>query len=424
MLGACPSPSPPVLSPNEYNTLNRPPLSHTALAILLAALAMLGPFSVDTYLPAFPQIQASLHASELEVQQTLTSYMFAFSVMTLWHGAFSDSFGRRNIILVCLAVFAVASLGCAASHTVHYLWAFRILQGLSSGAGTVIGRAIIRDLHNDAHATRLLSLVTMIFAIGPGIAPILGGWIVKWFDWRSIFLFLFAYTVVLLWCCYRFLDESLPPDQRQEFHPRVLYDSYKRILKSVPFLLKAGILALNFSGMFLYVSAAPAIITKHLKLGPEQFGWQFVPMVLGIFLGSLFVNRLAGRWSVARQIALGFAVSMMAALFNVLYHALAAPALPWTVLPLFFYSFGISVVSPGATLLLLDLFPQLRGTVASCQSCAISALAAVTAGVLAPLLSGSMLALATGQLGFLTLGLLCWVWVFQRRKNERHAAGH
>ncbi len=387
------------------------------MAALLAGLAMLGPFSIDTYLPAFPQIQSSLQASELEVQQTLTAYLIAFSVMTLWHGAFSDAFGRRNIILICLAIFAIASLGCAASHSVHYLWAFRVLQGLSSGAGTVIGRAIIRDLHNDEHATRLLSLVTMIFAIGPGIAPILGGWIVKWFDWRSIFLFLFAYTVVLLWVCYRYLAESLPPDQRQEFHPRVLYASYKSILQSVPFLLKAGVLALNFSGMFLYVAAAPAIITRHLQLGPEQFGWQFVPMVLGIFLGSLFVNRLAGRWSVARQIYLGFVVAMVASIINVLYHAIAAPALPWTVLPLFFYAFGISVVSPGATLLLLDLFPQLRGTVASCQSCAISAMAGVTAGVLAPLLSGSVLLLASGQLGFLLLGLLCWILAYRRKQH-------
>jgi DHA1 family bicyclomycin/chloramphenicol resistance-like MFS transporter len=388
------------------------------LAILLAALAMLAPFSIDTYLPAFPQIQASLHASELEVQQTLTAYMIAFSVMTLWHGAFSDAFGRRNIILVCLAIFAIASLGCAASHSVQYLWAFRVLQGLSSGAGTVIGRAIIRDLHSDAHATRLLSLVTMIFSIGPGIAPIMGGWIVKWFDWRAIFLFLFGYTVILLWCCHRFLAESLPHGQRNEFHPRVLFDSYKSILRSVPFLLKAGIIAFNFSGMFLFISAAPAVVTKHLHMGPEQFGWQFIPMVAGIFLGSLFVNRLAGRWPVARQIALGFTISLAAALFNLLYHASFAAALPWTILPLFCYTFGTSIIAPGATLLLLDLFPALRGTVASCQSCAVSALAAVTAGVLAPLLSGKMVWLAAGQLGFVTLGLLCWMMVLRRRKSQ------
>src|SRR3954471_20281157 len=150
-----------------------------ALALLLAALAMLGPFSVDTYLPAFPNIEATLDATPIEVQQTLTAYMFAFAFMMLWHGALSDAYGRRNVILVALCVFAVASLGCAAAHSIEYLWAFRMLQGVSAGAGVVIGRAIIRDLYADSRATRLLSLVTMIFSIAPAIAPILGGWIVK-----------------------------------------------------------------------------------------------------------------------------------------------------------------------------------------------------------------------------------------------------
>src|SRR5690606_10305755 len=122
------------------------------LALMLAALAMLGPFSIDTYLPAFPDIEATLHATPIEVQQTLTAYMLAFSVMILWHGALSDAFGRRNIILVSLAVFAVATLGCAASHSIEYLWAFRVLQGVSAGAGIVVGRAIIRDIYADVEA--------------------------------------------------------------------------------------------------------------------------------------------------------------------------------------------------------------------------------------------------------------------------------
>ncbi|HTN64621.1 MAG TPA: Bcr/CflA family efflux MFS transporter, partial [Burkholderiaceae bacterium] len=216
------------------------------LALILAGLAMLGPFAVDTYLPAFPNIQAALHASPLEVQQTLTAYMFSFAVMILWHGALSDAFGRRNIILGSLALFALATLGCAASHSVGYLWAFRMLQGISAGAGVVIGRAIIRDLYADAAASRLLSLVTMIFSIAPAIAPILGGWIVKLFDWRSIFLFLFAYTVLLLWICYKRLPESLPLDQRQAFNVEFLVRSYSRIFRSPLFHLKAGTVAFNF----------------------------------------------------------------------------------------------------------------------------------------------------------------------------------
>ncbi|MBI1771811.1 MAG: MFS transporter, partial [Burkholderiales bacterium] len=225
-------------------------INNAGLATLLAALAMLGPFSIDTYLPAFPNIQATLNASALEVQQTLTAYMLSFAVMTLWHGALSDAFGRRNVILVALAVFAV-------------VWGFRILQGVSAGAGMVVGRAIIRDLYAGAPAERLLSLVTMIFSIAPAIAPIRGGWVVSFLGWRAIFLLLFGYTVALWWASYKYLPESLPMDKRQPFSAEFLWTSYKKVFKSPLFHLKAGTIAFNFAGLFLYVSAAPAFITQH-----------------------------------------------------------------------------------------------------------------------------------------------------------------
>jgi DHA1 family bicyclomycin/chloramphenicol resistance-like MFS transporter len=385
-----------------------PPENSAALALMLAALAMLGPFSIDTYLPAFPNIQSSLHASPIQVQQTLTAYMAAFAVMILWHGALSDAFGRRNIIVGSLAVFSVATLGCAASHSVEYLWAFRVLQGVSAGAGVVIGRAIIRDLYAGAAAERLLSMVTMIFSIAPAIAPILGGWIVKLLDWRSIFLFLFAYTVLLLWYCYKRLPETLPPERRQPFNPHFLAQSYKQIFRSPLFHLKAGTVAFNFAGLFLYVSAAPAFITQHLGMGPDQFGWMFIPSVSGIFFGALAANRLAGKIAVGRQVTIGFWFLIGAGTFNVIYHAFLPPSLPWSVAPLFFYTFGMSLVAPGVTLLVLDLFPHIRGTVASCQSFTMTMLGAVVAGVIAPFLDRSVLSLAAGQLAFTLTALAFW----------------
>lgn len=379
------------------------------MAVMLAALAMLGPFSVDTYLPAFPSIEQSLQATPLEVQQSLTAYMFSFAVMILWHGALSDAFGRRNIILGSLAVFAIASLGCAAVHSIEYLWAFRMLQGVSAGAGVVIGRAIIRDLHGGAAATRLLSMVTMIFSLAPAIAPILGGWIVKLLDWRSVFLFLFIYAVLLLWYCYKRLPETLPPENRQAFNVDFLMSSYGQVLRSRLFYLKAGTIAFNFAGLFLYVAAAPVFITKHLGLGPDGFGWQFVPAVGGIFLGALTANRLAGKMPVGRQMSIGFILLVGASAFNVLYHSLYAPAIPWSVIPLFFYTWGMSVVTPGMTLLVLDLFPEIRGVVASCQSFVQTMLGAIVAGLVAPALSHTVLSLAMGQLGFALIGMMLWL---------------
>src|SRR5688572_25828388 len=295
------------------------------LALMLAALAMLGPFSVDTYLPAFPDIQRSLGANLVEVQQTLTAYMLSFALMTLWHGALADAFGRRNIILGALFVFAIASLGCAAAHRVEYLWAFRVLQGISAGAGVVIGRAIIRDIYSGAEAARLLSLVTMIFSIAPAIAPILGGWIVKLTDWRTIFLFLCAFSILLLWQSFLRLPETLPANRRTQFSPKGLAASYWKVFTSLVFQMKAGALAFNFAGLFLYIAAAPVFLTRHLGLGPEQFAWQFVPTVAGIFFGALVANRLAGRIPMSRHIAIGFGFLVGGSAANVLYHLAFAP---------------------------------------------------------------------------------------------------
>ena len=386
-----------------------PTPTNALLAVMLAGLAMLGPFSVDTYLPAFPDIERTLGADLIAVQQTLTAYMLSFAIMILWHGALSDAFGRRNIVLVSLAVFAIGSLGCAASHSIEYLWAFRVLQGVSAGAGVVIGRAIIRDLYADAAAARLLSLVTMIFSIAPALAPIMGGWIVKYSNWRAIFLALFCYTVVLLFYCYKRLPETLPKSRRTPFNPAFLFNSYLQIFKSPAFQLKAGAIAFNFAGLFLYVAAAPVFITRHLGLGPDQFAWQFVPAVAGIFLGALTANRFAGRISIPVIMAIGYILLIGAGTANVAYHVYFPPAIPWSVIPLFFYTLGMSLVAPVLTLLVMDLFPEIRGTVASCQSFTQTMLGAVFAGIVAPFLVHSVLWLALGQLACAVVGLFLWL---------------
>ncbi len=379
-----------------------------ALALLLAALAMIGPFSVDTYLPAFPVIGESLAASPMQVQQTLTAYMASFAIMTLWHGALSDSFGRRSIILISLAIYAVASIGCAAVHRIEYLWVFRVLQGLSAGAGVVIGRAIIRDLYSGTEAERMMSLVTMIFSVSPAIAPIVGGWIVSVSVWRSIFLMLFVFALLMLWLCWRRLPESLSAQCRQPFHPSALWSNYWQIFSSRMFQLKAAAIACNFSGLFLYVASAPVLVTQHLGLGPAQFGWLFVPAVAGIFLGALAANRMAGRASTRAQIVTGFGFLLVSTSLNVVYHLLQPPALPWTVAPLFFYTIGMSMVAPGLTLLVLDLFPHIRGTVASCQSFTMTMLSALVGGIVSPWLSASVLSLALGQWVLVFTGFVLW----------------
>jgi len=248
----------------------------------------------------------------------------------------------------------------------------------------------------------------MIFSIAPAIAPILGGWIVGFSTWRSIFLLLFGYTALLFVACYKFLPESLPCEKRQEFSPEFLWNSYLKVFKSPLFHLKAGTIAFNFGGLFLYISSAPVFITQHLKLHADQFGWQFVPSVVGIFLGALAANRLAGKMTVWKQVSIGFCFLMSASLFNVAFNFFSTPILFWSVMPLFFYTFGMSLVAPGVTLQVLDLFPTIRGIVASCQSATVTLLGAVIAGIVAPALDHSALSLALGQLGCAVIAAILW----------------
>jgi DHA1 family bicyclomycin/chloramphenicol resistance-like MFS transporter len=168
-----------------------------ALAVLLAVLGMLGPFSIDTYLPAFSGIARTLDATPVQMQQTLSAYLFGFAFMSLFHGALSDSLGRRPVVLWGLAAFTLASLGCALSQSIGQLIFFRAMQGLSTGAGIVVARAVVRDMFAPSQAQRMMSQITIFFGIAPAVAPLIGGWLYVHLSWHSIFWFLTAVGVAL-----------------------------------------------------------------------------------------------------------------------------------------------------------------------------------------------------------------------------------
>src|SRR5881409_1042196 len=179
------------------------------LAALLACLGMLGPFSIDTYLPAFAGIAQSIDATPVQMQQTLSAYLFGFALMNLFHGALSDSFGRRPVVLWGIALFTLASAGCALSQNIGALVFFRAVQGMSAGAGIVVSRAVIRDMFPPADAQRVMSHVTIYFGVAPAVAPMVGGFLFVNVGWHSIFWFLTVVGVVLWTANYRLLPETL-----------------------------------------------------------------------------------------------------------------------------------------------------------------------------------------------------------------------
>ncbi len=391
------------------------------LAAILAGLATLGPFSIDTYMPSFPSMGRTFDATTLQMQQTLSAYLIPFAGMMLFHGALADSFGRRPVILVGLVIFAFASIGCALSQSLPQMLVFRALQGMSAGTGMVAGRAMIRDLYAGHQAQRVMSMVTMIFGLAPAVAPIMGGWFEVWFGWRSIFVFLTLFAVLLYAGCLVGLKESLAASERQPFSPRPLMLSYLKLLGSWRFGLLSSAIAFNFAGFFLYIASAPAVIYRLLGLDANQFAWLFVPSITGVVCGAFLSGRLAGKLSPRHTVHCGYTVMFGAALFNLAYHAVLPPALPWTVLPVMVYTIGMALAMPSITLLVLDLFPQNRGLAASLQGAQHSFFAGLTAGLLSPQVSGTGLGLAGGMAALLASGFACWfVYTRVTRRGEPH----
>lgn len=376
------------------------------LALLLASLAALAPFSIDTYLPSFPEIGLALKATPLEVQQTLSFYLLAYAAMALWHGAISDALGRRRVILWTLTIYALVSLCCAFVTRIEQLWALRIAQGLVAGAGAVVGRAVVRDLFDGPPAQRLMSHVSMTFAIAPAIAPVIGGWLHTGYGWRSIFYFLVLIALVLWFACWRWLPETLPPHKRQSLHPGYLASTYWRVLTSPKFLAISLAGALNFAGFFVYVLSAPVFVLQHLGLSETEFLWLFGPAMGGLMFGSWISSRLAGVLASRSTVVRAYLLMGLAATANIGISAFLAPGLPWSVIPLFFYTVGMALAMPTLTIAGLDLFPLQRGLASSCQTFLHTAASAIIAGALVPLLWGSTLYLALGMAALLVGGAL------------------
>lgn len=385
-----------------------------ALAVLLAVLGMLGPFSIDTYLPAFAGIATALGATPVEMQQTLSAYLFGFAFMNLFHGALADSFGRRPVVLWGIALFTIASAGCALSQSIGQLVFFRAVQGLSTGAGIVVSRAVIRDMFPPAQAQQVMSQVTIYFGVAPAVAPIVGGWLFVHTGWHSIFWFL-ALVGAILWITnFRLLPETLHPSHRQPFNVRHLMRGYWALGSSPKFLLLALASGIPFNGMFLYVLSAPAFLGEHLKLEPTQFFWFFVLTISGIMGGAWLSGRLAGRIAPKRQIRHGFVIMFVVGIANVALNTVLAPHPAWALLPIAIFSFGWALMVPVVTLLVLDLVPERRGMASSLQAFVGSTANGVVAGVISPLVMHSALGLATASLLMMCIGLTSWMYLHHR----------
>lgn len=376
---------------------------------ILAGLTMVGPLAIDSYLPSFHAIGRDFDVSQVLVQQTLSVFLFAFAFMMLFYGVLSDSFGRRPVILWSLAAYVVASFGAAFAPSFGWLLVCRAVQGLAAGGGAVVSRAIVRDRTSGPEAQEVLAYIMMVFGLAPAIAPVLGGWLHVAFGWRAVFLFLAGFGVLMFVACYRALPESLPAASRHPFHPGAIAKNYWNVLLHPRFLLLALTIGVGFGGFALYIGSAANFIMDILHLPETAFAWMFIPMISGMMVGSAVAARISVRFAPFTIVLAGQLIMAVAALLNLGYNFFFAASVPWAVLPMGLYAFGVALAIPAITVMVLDIFPDHRGLAASLQSFVQMLVFALVSGLVAPLLFDSAFKLACGVLGCLVVSLLCWL---------------
>lgn len=387
------------------------------LPAILAALAMIGPFTIDTAFPAFAEMRGDLGASTPAMQLVVSVYMLAFAVMSPFHGPLSDAIGRRPVMLGGVTLFALASVGCALSTSLPMLLTFRALQGLSAGGGVIVSRTIVRDLFDGPRAQQLMSQVGMIFGLGPAIAPVAGGWLLQLGPWRGIFWFLMAYGLLVVALVAIGLPETHPPEKRIAFRAGVMVRELWSVCRSLTFQRIALGLSFSFAAQFLYVGAAAIFLGDLLEQGETDYWKLFFPMISGVVLGSWISKRAAGRLGQNRLVSYGLAFVGLSALLNValsLVHT-SSPVLMAVIGPTLM-AIGVAASFPTVQIMLLDLFPHARGAAASMSTFATLVLNASVAALLAPLVAHSLLAMALAALVLSSIGSASWLWHLRVRR--------
>lgn len=403
-------PCPHGLSSDSLDQIMHPKTGN--IAVIIAALSALGPFSTDTYFPSFPALAAHFGVEEIQIQSTLTFYLVALAGMNLFHGTLSDSFGRRKVILVSLGIYSVSALACIAAPNFNCLLGLRVIQGLAAGTGMIVGRAVIRDCFEGAQAQKSMAEVAMMSSVGPVAAPIIGGWLHVWFGWRGPFIFLGLLGALLWVACKIALPESLPLHLRQSFHPARLLRSYGETVCNLPFLLLSLALGFGSGGFLLYVATAPDVVLNILGLSETQFGWLFIPMISGVVIGSAVSGRTAARIAPSKMVTVGFLLMALGATLSIASNMWFVQRVPWAPLVLTVYTFGFALIAPIITIQSLDLFPTRKGLASSLQGFFHILIFALISSFVARLVYRSGLKHAVG---LWIMMFLCWLAYYGSR---------
>ena len=259
------------------------------LILILGLLTAIGPFSIDMYLPAFPDIAKNLHTTVAQVTLSLSSFFIGISAGQLLYGPLLERFGRKKPLYIGLCIYLVASLGCSMAASVNALIILRLLQALGGCVGMVAARAMVRDLFEVKENAKIFSMLMLVVAVSPIIAPTLGGYITSVLGWRFVFVMLIIVVLIILTGIYFLLPESKKPDPNFSLKPLPIINNFAGVIRHPQFYTYALTAAISSAGLYAYIGGSPYVFMEIYKVNEKQYGWIFALIAMGL-IGASQIN--------------------------------------------------------------------------------------------------------------------------------------
>lgn len=383
--------------------------------LMLGALVALGPFTIDLYLPAFPEVAAGLQASDAAIQLTLTATMIGFGLGQLIVGPLSDSFGRKKPLLIATSLHVVASIGVALAPTVEWVMVGRVFQGIGAAGGAVVAMAVVRDLFAGQGLIRMLSRMALVTGLAPVLAPVIGSQLLRVVDWREVFFVLAAYGVLIGIIVAAKLFETLPPARRGTSEKGIVAKRYKKLLTDPAFVGIAIVGAMTFTTLFAYLSSSSFVLQDVYGLSAQQYGIVFGVNSLGLVTCTQIASRLMRRFPPRTVAGLGLSV-MSAGALSLLIGAFFDAGLFPVMASLFFVVSPVGLIMPSVQVTALANHGHEAGTAASLIGAANFGIA----GLLSPVvgvLGISVVSMAIVMVGALVVAHLTF-WIVVRPRIQ------
>jgi DHA1 family bicyclomycin/chloramphenicol resistance-like MFS transporter len=405
--------------PRKEQPVSRP--GTFTLTALLAAMTAIGPLSTDMYLPSLPAIAHAFDSSTAQAQFTISSYLVGFAIGQLIYGPVSDRYGRKPVLLAAVAVYCAASFGCMVSTSIDMLIVFRTLQALGGCGGVVLARAVVRDLYSGARAGRELSLISMVMALAPVVAPLIGGVVQTGFGWRGNFVVLTASGLLIAAAVWWRLPETLAT-RAPASSPLAMVRAFGGFLRDGNFLANTGLVVLVFSGLFAWISASAFVLQDLYGLSSFAFGIAFAVGSGGFMAGSAIASRYVGRLGLDRVIGMGAAAQTIGGGLMIVALALGLRSAASLVVPMAIYLSGLGLVLPQAMAGAMQPYRDRAGAASSLLGFLQQTGAALCGVIVGQLLGDSAwpMAVAIALTGVASLIL----WMTTRGIRQRALVGH